>query len=119
MLVLKFRNFAGSELRDDCIVCADDLEGTDGRDRVGVAHRRGSLGVRLITNSFPLFHTFMSSILSFLHKSTIFYIRYLVFKVHGARLPPRRPPLSHQLRARGHQGRRDRRLQGKQCQFPI
>ena len=40
-------NFAGAELRHDRIVGADDLEGTDGRDRVRVAHRRRPLRVSL------------------------------------------------------------------------
>ena len=41
---------SGAELRHDRVVGANDLEGPDGRDRIRVSHRRGSLGVRLISD---------------------------------------------------------------------
>ena len=48
--MMKFCSFfAGPERRDVRVVYPDDLEGTEGRDRVGVAHGHGSLGVRLLS----------------------------------------------------------------------
>ena len=73
-LVSLFVFISGPEFWHDRVFCLDDLEGSDGGDRIRVADRRRPQ------------------------------------RVDGAGLPQGRPPLLDQLRAGGHQGRRDRRL---------